>query len=293
MEKWRLDHPEMGRIELLIGFSYEFKELFGDWPYSVDGEGRIPPADAGIKERFLAQFKNPTLFMQALVDGQRVAKPLPVGNRRIPLRGTKLDRDKPHLKVEKNGFDEVIDVDYREGSRVVEFTPPPGSRAEKRKQAMESSEFKRTFIPILTGLGKGGWALAVLVLGPLVSRLIDWLLSFLPDWELPAMPQVHLPVPAWHLPAPPEVYLPVPGWHLPSFNLPNPPEWLLFILEYTKIWVPIVMGIVFGVMALRRHRKSEAEKERWTEERGPEERRSREQSAEDRSPSEDRPDALR
>ena len=177
MEKWRLDHPEMGRIELLIGFSYEFKELFGDWPYSVDGEGRIPPADAGIKERFLAQFKNPTLFMQALVDGQRVAKPLPVGNRRIPLRGTKLDRDKPHLKVEKNGFDEVIDVDYREGSRVVEFTPPPGSRAEKRKQAMESSEFKRTFIPILTGLGKGGWALAVLVLGPLVSRLIDWLLS--------------------------------------------------------------------------------------------------------------------
>ena len=47
MEKWRLDHPEVGRIELLIGFSYEFKELFGDWPYSVDGEekkGRIPPA---------------------------------------------------------------------------------------------------------------------------------------------------------------------------------------------------------------------------------------------------------
>ena len=34
-------------------------------------------------------------------------------------------------------------------------------------------------------------------------------------------------------------------------------------MEYSKIWVPVVLGIVVGIVALRNHKRSEKEKAAW------------------------------
>ena len=115
------------------------------------------------------------------------------------------------------------------------------------------------------GLGKGGWALAVLVLGPIVSRFISWLLGFVPDWDLPDLPDWQLPHMDLPVPSLPDFNLPLPDIDLPELNLPEMPEWALWLLEYSKIWVPVVVGIVIGVVALRNHRRSEREKAAWQE----------------------------
>lgn len=57
---------------------------------------------------------------------------------------------------------------------------------------MGSSSLKRVAFPILGGIGQAGWAIAVLVLGPIIARLLPHWDVDLPDWSLP---QVHLPVP--------------------------------------------------------------------------------------------------
>ena len=174
------------------------------------------------------------------------------------------DRDKPHLRIQANVFGDLLHVEFRQAITVVEFEPPPGSRGEKRHRAMESSAVKRVAYPLLTGLGKAGWAILLLVVMPLLSRL-------LPDWDvqLPAvhLPQIHLPVPAWPriaLPVPtlPDVHLPVP-----RVDLPPLPAWLVTALEHDEIWKPILFGLGVGVISLRNHRRSEAEKARWTRER--------------------------
>ena len=72
-------------------------------------------------------------------------------------------------------------------------------------------------------------------------------------------PHVDLPVPNL-----PQVTLPTPHVNLP--DLPELPEWVQLIMEYSKIWVPLLIGIFLGIVALRNYRKSEAEKEKWREE---------------------------
>lgn len=204
------------------------------------------------------------------VDGVIVARYKNVSNGSLPLQQpkgatTKLEsvktsweRSKPHLRIRSNFFDDLLEVDYRDKDSVVEFDPPAGSRGEKRRRAMESSSLKRVAFPILGGLGQAGWAIAVLVLGPIIARLLPHWDVDLPDWSLP---QVHLPVPDlpdWRWPNLPQVHLPVP-----HVDLPAAPAWLVTLLEYDKVWKPVLFGMVFGVIALRNHRRSEAEKVRW------------------------------
>ena len=159
------------------------------------------------------------------------------------------------MKVTANFFDEVLEVQFRQGSEIVIFDPP-GGRGEKRRQAMESSTIKRVGFPILAGLGKGGWAIAAIILASVFSRIVKWLLSLLPDFDinwpsLPALPQIALPTPSL-----PQIHLPTPNIDI-EINLPALPAWVEFLLDYSKVWVPILIGIVVGLLALRNYKKSE------------------------------------
>lgn len=289
METWTLQHPTYGLIEVERGYDAEFLVRDPEWPGrplgfgDSDGDGKDPGEmktgtdpgpDAPLTERVRAFVDNPSVRLQIKVDGQvrRQLNDVPSG--KVPLErkvgeelsaatSTPVVTGKPHLYIRSNFFDEVLVVEYRNGKEVVEFTPPAGSRGEKRHRAMEESSFKRVLYPMLGGLGKSGWAIAVIVLGPVVSRLLDWLLQFFPDWDLPTMP----PLPDITLPVPslPSIVLPVPDWPDWSISLPHftAPGWLLFLMDYTKVWVPLVAAIVFGILALRNHRRSEEQKRRW------------------------------
>ena len=286
LETWVLDHPDYGRIEVRSGFDKDFLAVDPDWPgeppekFKDDPDaGERAPADAKPWTRLGEFRKNPPLRLQILVDGevQHQYDSIEQGSARIPLRGPgkkdKLelfvsigtDRSKPHLRLQVNTFKDILQIEFREGSTVVEFDPPAGSRGERRREMMQSSPVRRTAIPIIEGIGKSGWAIAVIVLSPLIGRFLDWLSQFLPDWELPefTLPHVDLPVPEL-----PRVTLPTPNIDLPNLpSLPPLPEWVQLMMEYTKIWVPIVVGIAVGIIALRNYRKSEAEKEQWREKR--------------------------
>lgn len=276
MEIWRLNHPEFGLVEVEHGYDAEFLDTYPSWPQDppADETGARrsfsrAPADAGMVQRLTALRDNPPLRLQVKVDGEVRRRVDGVSSGRIPLQRHIEDklspsitsgvrRDRPHLRIQSNFFNDLLSIEYREGSEVVEFDPPPGTRGEARRNAMESSSFKRVAIPLAAGLGRGGWALAVIFLSPLIGRLIGWLLSFLPDWELPSLPDIQLPVP--RLPA---ISLPVPAW--PAVSLPELPPWLIFLLEYSKVWVPLLIGAGIGVLALRNHRRSERQKHAWRE----------------------------
>lgn len=273
MEIWSFRHPEHGLIEVEHGFDAEFREVYPSWPGKSDNdnEGTHAGPDDSLKTRIEKWVHNPPLRLQIKVNGEVRRQLEQVPNGRVALQrlvkkgglvsasSAGVHRDKPHLKVQSNTFGEILGIDYREGDTVVEFTPPPGTRGAKRHEAMESSAFKRVAYPLMAGLGKSGWALAALVLAPMVSRLIDWLLSFLPDFELPSLP----PLPDVHLPVPtlPGINLPVPGISLPEVQVP---DWVLFLAEYSKVWVPIVIALVIATLALRNHRKSEQKKREWS-----------------------------
>lgn len=273
MEVWCLNHPCLGRITVERGYDPEFAQRYPDWPETPDrdvSELVETSADSSFRQRLEAIRANPPVRLQVSVDGTIVARYMRVSSARIPLTspstemrimyGT-VDRAQPHLKVNANFFDDLLSVEYREKSVVVELDPPPGSRAAKRREAMESSAFKRVAYPLAAGVAKSGWALAVLLLGPVVGRLIEpivtWLAQFLPDVTF-TPPQVYLPVPRF-----PQIHLPTPSFRFPQFDLPEMPGWMLFMMEYSKIWVPVIVGLSLGVLAIRNYRKSEAQKKQW------------------------------
>lgn len=281
METWSLNHPEHGLIEVRTGFDNEFLESDPTWAgelperFAADSS-RIThvPADGSVKERLSAARSKPPTRMEVRVNGEVQNQYENLDSGRLPLFGSGakdtlqpmlhigIDRAKPHLKITVNTFKELLDVEYRQGATVVEFDPPEGSRGARRRATLESSKLKRTLIPIAEGIGKGGWALSVLLLGPLVGRVLAWLAQYLPDIDLPriTLPHVELPVPQL-----PHVTLPLPNIELPQ--LPQMPYWVAWLAEYSKIWLPIIIGIVVGFVALRNKSKSDAQKAKWDEAR--------------------------
>ena len=275
MEKWALNHPKLGLIELEVGYDSEFLELDPTWPEEPKEDEEIRPvtAESGLKERFGALFNNPSVRARILLNGQVLHRVNTAASGRYLLEDSVkegeltghnpgLDRAKPHVKVTASSFDEVLEVQFRQGSEIVIFDPPAGSRGEKRRQAMQSSTIKRVGFPILAGLGKGGWAIAAIILASVFSRIVKWLLSLLPDFDinwpsLPALPQIALPTPSL-----PQIHLPTPNIDI-EINLPALPAWVEFLLDYSKVWVPILIGIVVGLLALRNYRKSEQTKRAW------------------------------
>lgn len=267
MEIWRLDHPEAGLLEVERGYDAEFAEQ-GEWPKEPK-EFTPVLGDAPFIHRIQLWRKNPAPRMQIVVNGEvRSRHDKPRGGRYSLQKNLENDLSfsensapltKPYVDIQATPFGEIQDVYYRDGEEAVAFDPPPGSLGEKRRRAMEESPFKRVLYPLLGGLGKSGWAIAMIVLAPIISRILSRLL---PDWELPDVdfPEIYLPLPnLLNLPEPPQITLPAPQFAVHFV----PPEWVVFLMDYSRVWMPIVIAIAFGVMAVRNAKKSEAKKKEW------------------------------
>ncbi|WKS64409.1 hypothetical protein [Corynebacterium accolens] len=171
MEIWRLDHPEAGLLEVERGYDAEFAEQ-GEWPKEPK-EFTPVLGDAPFIHRIQLWRKNPAPRMQIVVDGEvRSRHDKPRGGRYSLQKNLENDlsfsensapRTKPYLDIQATPFGEIQDVYYRDGEEAVAFDPPAGSLGEKRRQAMEESPFKRVLYPLLGGLGKSGWAIAMIV----------------------------------------------------------------------------------------------------------------------------------
>lgn len=192
--------------------------------------------------------------------------------------GYELTISEPFLELQKNFTgNHLIEVIVKTRGELVKFDPPAGSPAAARERAMEESPTKRWLYPFLSGLGKGGWAVAVLILGPVVSKIIDLLWGLvephLPDWDLPSIPWPSIDLPDIHLPSIPWPHINWPHIDLPDWHIP---EWMRPVLhviavaaDYSKIWVPIVIGLFIGLMSVRRSKKSQAVKEKWNDDAEP------------------------
>lgn len=248
MELWELDHPHLGVIQVEI--------------ISEAGE---PPLDATFVERVKHRFTHPGRGCRV-----RVGEQITTTHDRIPSEKFDIFPSEDsfeatdRLRVRRNVAGEVLAIDFfgADGS-FVEFDPPPGSRGEVWEQSLQSSTAKRVLYPIAFGFGKAGWAIFLFLVLPILSRL-------LPDWDIdfPRMtwPSIDLPVieiPAVTLPIPtmPSIHLPAP--HLPTLKMPELPEWMVFMLDNPKMWVPVVAGIILGIGSLRNRRRSELTKRQW------------------------------
>ncbi|MEJ6550330.1 hypothetical protein PQI66_12325 [Corynebacterium sp. USCH3] len=265
-ETWTITHPSLGRIEVSTGTGDELRALDPDFPRDrKDRQGKQSSA-------------SPRLLVR--VEGTVVARKKSLSNTKIDLSEKTLDDPgkrpdagefghqeavlKPFLEIESNWADSWIrTVTVRVRDSVVLLDAPAGSRAAKRQEAMERSAFKRWLYPLLGGIGKGGWALGIIILGPLVvgllRRLWQWLSEYLPDWEinLPSIPWPDITLPSISLPSIPWPDLTLPNW--------DAPWWVGFLAEYSKVWVPVLIGVGIGIVAIRNHRRSERTKREWEE----------------------------
>lgn len=254
----------------MVGPDVEFAAAYEDWPQEPsEQEYTALDANMPLKDRIQAFIDNPPIRVQICRDGEVLGRFTSLSSTRVALKQIDTDelhsfdavnRTKPHLKLHANTLDELLEVTYHNGKEVIEFEPPAGSRGARRREAMEQSPVKRVAYPLLAGLGKGGWALAVIVLGPILRKLLDLLPIPDIDWpdlpDLPELPQIHLPT----------ISIDWPDINWPNIDfpdLPALPEWMVFLLDNSKVWVPIVIGIVIGVISIRNHKKSEQHKRQW------------------------------
>lgn len=174
------------------------------------------------------------------------------------------------LKLDTAVFDRhLIQVGVKTKDSFIFFDPPTGTPAAERAAKMEASPVRRWLYPLLGGLGKSGWAIFAFLVMPLLGKLIAALLApiieflkrLIPDIDWPEIPwpQIRLPKIPW-----PDINWPTIPW--PQINLPSLPEfpdWLVWLLNHPKFWLPIVVGIVVGIIAVRNARRSQKEKLHW------------------------------
>ncbi|MDO4914340.1 hypothetical protein [Corynebacterium sp.] len=179
-------------------------------------------------------------------------------------------RDKPRVQVDVNPLGEIMSAFYKEDKEtVLALEPPEDSRSARRFTEMQESPWKGFLYPMIAGTSKAGWAIFVFIVLPFLGRIMDWLLGLLPDFNIPwpSIPLPHIPWPSISLPHIPWPHIswpriPWPDWDLPSIPLPHItlPNWVVFLIDHPRMWVPIVIGLVVGVTAWRNHRKSERAK---------------------------------
>ena len=237
--------------------------------------GERLPLSPGRKEKLRThlglddEWARPGLVLMR--DGVVFARRRSIGNVKIRLVRSTPDghftehtqaTEKPRVEVSVNpvrGY--VMDVQLRDDGGVTAFEAPVGSMAAHRYAATDSSPLKRVLYPILGGLGKSGWAVSVLVLGPLVARLLAWIFGPIIAWMASLVPDIDWPEIQWPSVSWPSVDLPSIPWpRLPSWT---PPGWLAWLLEHPKVWVPIVAAAFWGVTANRNRRRSERKKAEW------------------------------
>lgn len=262
-EIWRLDHPQYGRLEFAVGRPDQVHAVDPGYPLRRKPEGDRRKSEGEAAEPSPLQSPGCAL----LRDGVTVARARQISDKKYPLDADPPEPGKhstvvasvsgPRVQVRTSIMDTAVrQVVFREGRDVVHFDPPPGSAAEARQDAIASSPWKRVAYPVAAGLGRSGWAIAVIVLLPLIGRVlepvVEWILERLPDIDIP-WPDISLPSIPW------------PDISLPSINLPavTVPGWLEFLLEYSKVWVPLVVGLAIAVLAVRHSRRSREIRRRW------------------------------
>ncbi|WP_237212420.1 hypothetical protein [Rothia nasimurium] len=270
MLRWELHHPVTGHLVLERGADAEFLEIDPGWPRQNPGQksrhtfNESPPG-ARLHERIAERLSRPKQRVRVLVNGEVMGRydhtPASLGLAQNIKEGEfsqarAVPPTEPQLKLTKNFLDELLLVAYHDRATqdYVELDPPVGSRSAAYRESLEESPYLRFTLPLLFGLGKSAWFLAMLVLMPLLGRVAQWLLALLPEVEAP---RIALPVPdiRVHLPAPPQISLPVPSWQIPWPAI-TPPDWLLFLMDYSKAWLPLVIGVGAAVLAVRNGKKS-------------------------------------
>lgn len=213
VERWVYDDDELGHIEVVIGFYGALRSIDPGWPeaknsqdpagagtggtsawnrqpgdlagqWAARSSARIP----GLASRARTMAENGEKGMLVTVGGTTVARCRTVTSHRAALDGEVKDgkfSDYPapstdRVQIRANGLThEVLDVYVHRktgsGQDIVALAPPPGSRGERRAEAMEASPWKRVAYPLAGGFGKAGWAVAMLVLLPFIGRLVGWL----------------------------------------------------------------------------------------------------------------------
>ena len=174
-------------------------------------------------------------------------------------------RDKQRVQVDVNPLGEIMSAFYKEDKdTVLALEPPEDSQSARRFTETQESPWKGFLYPMIAGTSKAGWAIFVFIVLPLLGRIMDWLLGLLPDFNIPwpSIPLPHIPWLSISLPHISWPRIPWPQWNLPSLPLPHIslPDWLVFLIDHPRMWVPIVTGLVVGVTAWRNHRKSERAK---------------------------------
>lgn len=169
-------------------------------------------------------------------------------------------REKPRVHVDVTLLGELMSAFYKDDKdTVLALEPSADSRSARRFAAMQESPWKGFLYPMIAGTSKAGWAIFLFIVLPFLGRIVDWLLGLLPDFTIP-WPSISLPHIPWpHISWP---HIPWPHWNLPSLPLPHItlPDWVVFLIDHPRMWVPIVIGLVVGVTAWRNHRKSERAK---------------------------------
>lgn len=215
-------------------------------------------------------------------DGTPIARLATIKNARMPLRTSMPAGQVTKSVTTQNARRIQLDVAgpsrfvtgilIKINDEVVAFDPPPGSPGARRQAEMETSSWKRLAYPLLGGLGKAGWAIWVIVVGPLIGKLLEpvinffvWLLTPIVTWLASLIPDINIPWPHINWP---DIDLPgIPWPHINWPTIPWPhidlPPWLKWLLEHPKTWTPIVIALFMGVMAVRNNKKSQATKAEW------------------------------
>ena len=136
METWILNHPEAGRLEVMVGPDVEFAAAYENWPQEPsEQEYTALDANMPLKDRIRAFIDNPPIRVQVCRDGEVLGRYTSLSSARVALKQIDTDelrslelvnRTKPHLKLHANALDELLEVTYHNGSEVVEFEPPTG-----------------------------------------------------------------------------------------------------------------------------------------------------------------------
>lgn len=262
-EVWRLAHPEFGMLELAVGRSGELRELDQNYPHSeIQTQG---PTTKESGEKSTSGVGG--LGYVLLRGGELVARAKQLGDHKVSLHAVPPEAGAfsaaipavrgPRVQIRCNAVNTAVrQVSLRNGRQVVHFDPPPGSAAQERLEAIAASPWKRVAYPIAGGLGKSGWALAAIFLFPVLGRLLERVLRWIRD----LLPEVSIPWPDISLPSIPWPDITVPWPDLPEFTLPG---WVQFLLECSKVWVPVVIALAVAVVAVRHARRSERIKAQW------------------------------
>ncbi len=136
------------------------------------------------------------------------------------------------------------------GQGGVDFTPAPGSAAEKREARIRRHPTLHTLLLTSVGVAR--------VVVPIVLGLIAFRFAVSLPW--PSIPWPSIPWPDWQLPVIPWPEWQVPSIPWPSIELPNLafPDWIRELLSKAKYVWPILLAFVLARGEVRRRRHQDA-----------------------------------